>query len=191
VTATEAAEWAEVYVAEIRRTSDEDPGQRKHVMILAERGGDRRLPIWIGPAEATVLALTLESVETPRPFPYKLAAGLVEAAGSRIIEAKITRLLDSVFYARVVVQGPGGPQEVDARPSDAVNLAAACGVPIRLNSELFSAAATDDNAEEPSSYPVATADIAAETQQRMREAAQRRAQRSGPSHEGSAAPTGQ
>jgi len=187
VTATEAVEWVEVLVSEIRRTSDEDLLQRKHVMILAERGGDRRLPIWIGPAEATVLALVLESVETPRPFPYKLAAGLVEAAGSQITEVKITRLLDSVFYACVVVQGPGGPREVDARPSDAVNLAVASGAPIRLNSELFSAATVDDDAEEPSSYPVATADIAAETQQRMREAAQRHARRSGPQPGGSAA----
>jgi RNA polymerase sigma factor (sigma-70 family) len=180
VTATEAGEWVEVLVSEIRRTSDDDVRQRKHVMILAERGGDRRLPIWIGPAEAAVLALVLESVETPRPFPYKLAAGLVEAAGSQITEVKITRLLETVFYACVVVQGPGGPREVDARPSDAVNLAVASGAPIRLNSELFTAATADDDAQEPSSYPVATAGIAAETQQRMREAAQRRARRPGP-----------
>jgi RNA polymerase sigma factor (sigma-70 family) len=180
VTAMEAAEWVEVLVSEIRRTSDEDLRQRKHVMILAERGGDRRLPIWIGPAEAAVLALVLESVEMPRPFPYKLAAGLVEAAGSQITEVKITRLLESVFYACVVVQGPGGPREVDARPSDAVNLAVASGAPIRLNGELFSAAAADLDGEEPSSYPVATAGIAAETQQRMREAGQRRARGSGP-----------
>jgi bifunctional DNase/RNase len=103
----------------------------------------------------------------------------------------ITRLLDSVFYACVVVQGPGGPREVDARPSDAVNLAVASGAPIRLNSELFSAAVVHDDGEKPSSYPVATADIAAEIQQRMREAAQRRARRSGPQPEGSAAPADQ
>jgi uncharacterized protein len=181
VTATEeAAEWTEVVVSEIRRTSDKDLLQRKHVMVLAERGGDRRLPIWIGPAEATALALVLESVETPRPFSYKLAAGLVEAAGSQITEVKITRLLNSVFYACVVVQGPGGPREVDARPSDAVNLAVASGAPIRLNSELFSAAMVHDDGEEPSSYPVATADIAAEAQQLIREAAQRLAQRPAP-----------
>ena len=177
VTATEGVEWAEVVVSEIRRTSAEEPQQREHVMILAERDGDRSLPIWIGPAEAAALALVLESVETPRPFPYKLAAGLVEAAGSQITEVKITRLLESIFYARVVVQGPDGPQEVDARPSDAVNLAVVGGVPIRLNSELFSAATAADDPEEPSAYPVATADIAAEIQQRMREAAQRHGRR--------------
>ena len=185
VTATEETEWAEVVVSGIRRTSEEDLLQRKHAMVLAERGGDRRLPIWIGPAEATALALVLESVETPRPFVYKLAAGLVEAAGSQITEVKVTRLLDSVYYACVVVQGPGGQREVDARPSDAVNLAVASGAPIRLNSELFGAAVVHADAERPSAYPVATADIAAEAQQRIREAAQRRAQRSGPQSGGS------
>lgn len=181
----QAAQWAEVTVSEIRRTSEEDLLQRKHAMILSERGGDRRLPIWIGPAEATALALMLESVETPRPFSYKLAAGLVEAAGSQITEVKITRLLESVFYACVMVQGPGGSREVDARPSDAVNLAVASGAPIRLNSELFDAAVVHDDGEELTACPVATADIAAEARQRMRAAPQRRAQRSVPPSEGS------
>jgi RNA polymerase sigma factor (sigma-70 family) len=172
VTATDSTgsvEWTEVLVAEVRRTSDDDPTKRKNVMILAERGGDRTLPIWIGSAEATVLALMLESVETPRPFPYKLAAGLVDAAGSQITEVRITTLLDSIFYACVVVQGPGGPREVDARPSDAVNLAVVSGAPIRLNAELFSVRPPTGCSPVPSSLPVATADIAAEAQLRMRE----------------------
>jgi RNA polymerase sigma factor (sigma-70 family) len=168
-------EWVEVFVSEIRRNTDEDLRRRKHVMVLAERAGDRRLPIWIGPAEASVLALALESVETPRPFPYKLAVGLVEATGSQITEVKITQLLDAVYYATVVVQGPDGSREVDARPSDAVNLAMVSGAPIRLNGALFSADSAETHADKASSYPVATADIAAETQQRMREGAQRHA----------------
>jgi hypothetical protein len=177
MTTTEEAEWAEISVAEIRRTNGEDLLQRKHAMVLAERGGDRRLPIWIGPAEATALALVLESVETPRPFLYKLAAGLVDAAGSQITEVRITQLLDSIFYASVVVQGPDGPREVDARPSDAVTLAVTTGAPMRMNSALFGLAAAHDSDEE--WYPVATADMAAEAQQRMREAAARRSQRPG------------
>jgi RNA polymerase sigma factor (sigma-70 family) len=188
VTATgQAAEWVAVAVSEVRATSDEDILQRQYCMILAERGGDRWLPIWIGPAEATALALALESAEMPRPFTYKLAAGLVEAAGSRITEVKITRLLERVFYAVVVVQGPGGPREVDARPSDAVSLAVASGAPIRLDSALFSEAAALADGKNGPSCPLTTADIAAEVRQRTREAAQRRAQRSGPHSAGSVA----
>jgi uncharacterized protein len=155
-------DWTEVTVTEIRRTEDGSPADRKHIMILKERGGERWLPIWIGATEATWMALTLEAAEIPRPPTYKLAAGLIEAAGSRLTEVRVARLLDEVFYASVVVAGPGGPAEVDARPSDAVNLALTANAPIWLDSALFVALAPDMIADELASCPVATTAIAAE-----------------------------
>jgi hypothetical protein len=173
VTSTEAGEWTEVTVTKVLRGQRADREEPEFVMILAERDGDRTLHVWIGPAEAKMLAIALESVETPRPFSYKLAAGLVEAAGSRINEVRITRLTDSIFYATVEVESPAGPREVDARPSDAVNLAVATGAPIRVNTELFG---TADEGGDPVTlqFQGATADIAAEARQRMEEAAIRR-----------------
>jgi bifunctional DNase/RNase len=178
VTTTDAAEWIDATVAEIRRSQGEDPWQRTHIMMLRERGGERRLPMWIGPAEATALALILEAVEAPRPSTYKLAISLVEAVGARIEEVRITRLLDMVFYACVIVPGPGGPREVDARPSDAVILALATGVPIRVDGKLFDRMATAEHLKDSEPYPVATADIAAETQQRLRDQLRLREQES-------------
>ena len=166
---TQAAEWIDVSVSGIRMSQDEEEWQRAYVMVLAELGGDRELPIWIGPAEAIVMAMSLESAETPRPFTHKLAAGLVGAAGARLEEVKITRLAEEVFYALVVVDGPAGRQEVDARPSDAVNLALATGAPIRVETGLFAAALTEPRAGELASLPVATAKIAVEAQRRVRE----------------------
>ena len=163
MTTADAVHWADVSVAEIRGTEDEDTGRRKYVMTLQERGSGRRVPMWIGPAEATALALVLESVESLRPLTYKLAAGLVAAAGARVTEVRIT-LQAPVFHAAVLVQGPAGLREVDSRPSDAVNLALAVGAPIRLDSDLFS---LDHHLEEVSTYRVVTADLAAEAQQRM------------------------
>jgi hypothetical protein len=125
--------------------------------------------MWIGPAEATALALALESAEAPRPFTYKLAASLVDAAGSAISEVRITSLIAQVFYAAVIVHGPGGTREVDSRPSDAVNLALVTGAPIRIDSELFNLATPEQCASDLVSCPVATAEIAAEAQQRLRE----------------------
>jgi len=176
VTGTAETEWVEVTVTHVLRREHDDVERREHAMILTERDGDRRLPIWIGPAEATVLALALESVETPRPFPYRLAAGLVEAAGSRVTEVRITKLTDSVFYATVEVEGPAGRREVDARPSDAVNLAVVTGAPIRVHTGLFGAAAAPAAAapEREVRTWVRTAGIAADAKQRMRDAAVRR-----------------
>jgi RNA polymerase sigma factor (sigma-70 family) len=166
---TSAVEWVDASVIEIRRSAGEDPLERKYIMILAERDGDRRLPIWIGPAEAIALALALESAEAPRPFTYKLAASLVDAADSAISEVRITSLIAQVFYAAVLVRGPGGTREVDSRPSDAVNLALVTDAPIRIDSELLNLGTPADCAAELAASPVATAEIAAEVQQRNRE----------------------
>jgi RNA polymerase sigma factor (sigma-70 family) len=136
-TTTGRSAWAEVSVTDIRRSEDSDPLSRKHVIMLDERDGPRRLPIWVGPTEATVLALSLQAVETPRPLTYQLAAGLIAACGSGVSEVRITRLTGEVFYAVVVVDGPAGRQEVDARPSDAVNLALVTGAPILAGSALL------------------------------------------------------
>ena len=156
-----ASRWVDAKVAEIRLAPSEDDEQGHHIMIIVESDGERRLPIWIGPAEAAALAMTLESTETPRPLTYKLAAGLVSAAGGAITEVRITRLQPPLFYATVVVSGPSGTHEVDARPSDAVTLALTAEAPIRVDSELFVTGCVPDHVAEVEASPVVTADLAA------------------------------
>jgi len=166
---TSPVQWVDASVTEVRRSECEDLLARTYIMILAERGGDRHLPMWIGPTEASVLALVLESAEAPRPFTVKLTASLADATGSAICEVRITSLIAQVFYAAVIVNGPGGTREVDARPSDAVNLALVTGAPIRVDSELFNLATPEECASDLAACPVATAEIAAEVQQHIRE----------------------
>jgi RNA polymerase sigma factor (sigma-70 family) len=158
----DAPEWIDVSVAEVRRT--DDASHPKHLMLLRERGGHRRLAIWIGPAEATAMVISLESVEHPRPMAYSLTASLLAAAGSSVREIRITRLTPPIYYATVLVAGPDGLQEVDARPSDAVNLALVAGVPIRADSRLFGDVQAEHYADA-LSYPTGTAELAAEFRQ--------------------------
>jgi bifunctional DNase/RNase len=68
----------------------------------------------------------------------------------------------------VIVDAPDGPQEVDARPSDAVNLALVAGVPIRADRRLFSDVQTEPYADA-LSYPTGTAELAAEFRQLQQE----------------------
>jgi hypothetical protein len=74
-----------------------------------------------------------------------------------------------VFYASVLVDGPAGRRVVDSRPSDAVNLALAAGAPVKVEAGLLRAEQAAGRAGELASLPVATAEIAAEAQQRIRE----------------------
>jgi bifunctional DNase/RNase len=111
-------------VADVRRPTERP---ERHIVVLEEVGGERRLPIWIGTPEALSLVAALEEVELPRPGPYHFAQALLAAAGGALREVRISRLDDNVFYA-VAVLADGS--EVDARPSDALTLALVTGAPI-------------------------------------------------------------
>jgi len=108
------------------------------VIILQESDGpkdvdqSRGLFVWTGEVEADALARTLRKEETPRPLTYTLMVNLLHAGALRVREVQIHTLAAEVFYAAIVVEGPMGIQRVDARPSDAINLAAIVAAPISV-----------------------------------------------------------
>jgi uncharacterized protein len=113
-------------VAELRRTAPTETGVERHIVFLEDEGG-RRLPIWIGTAEATALAVILEDVQLPRPGVYQFAAALLKGAGSQLREVRVTELTDATFYAQAVLTDG---TSIDARPSDALTLALLANAPI-------------------------------------------------------------
>jgi bifunctional DNase/RNase len=115
------------------------------IVLLEERGGPRQLLIWIGGGEATAMALRLSGMGLPaRPLGSDLAAALVEALGGRLVEVRIDRLDEGTFYATVVVDGPQGQAEVDARPSDALNLALVVGATVRVDGGVLDRAIAEE-----------------------------------------------
>lgn len=135
-------------VVDVRRIEQPDEAPpRRHVVVLGEAAGSRRLPIWIGEPEATALALHLERIAMPRPLTYAFAAEVLRAAGGELREVRVDRLEGEVFYGTAVIAGPDGEQEIDARPSDALNLAVLLGAPIRVATDVLEACLTDPRHE--------------------------------------------
>jgi bifunctional DNase/RNase len=123
--------FVDMRVADVVKTPDMPDC---YIALLEERGGERRLLIWIAGSEAISLALRLAGMGRPaRPLGADLSAALVEALGGRLVEVRVDRLDGHAFYATVVLDGPRGAAEVDARPSDALNLALAAEVPVRAD----------------------------------------------------------
>ncbi len=158
--------WVDAEVIDVcRADGPDDPLRRPHIVVLGERNGTRRLPMYTGSAEAVALACSLDATEMPRPMVYQLAANLLIAAGSRLTEVRVTRLAEGIFYAVVVLEGPGGVVEVDARPSDALNLAVVCGAPVRVDAAVLGDPEVDAHLEW-EQYPARMLDLAAEERQR-------------------------
>jgi RNA polymerase sigma factor (sigma-70 family) len=144
MTSDVASSFVEMRIAGVwQKRMDEVEGRAwtSSVVVLEDVEDERQLPIWIGYAEGLAMAGLLEKVEPPRPLTYTFIASLLQAAGARLQEVRITRLAGDMYFATAVIQGPAGAQSVDARPSDALNLALAAGAPV------FAARSVLDTAE--------------------------------------------
>jgi RNA polymerase sigma factor (sigma-70 family) len=136
-----ADELVPMRVADVRRVPGGAEAPFDHwVVVLEQIDGDRRVMIWVGRPEATALALALENAETPRPMSYKFMASLLGAVGGRLREVRIDRLGEGTFYATAVVEAAAGTAEVDARPSDALNLAQITGAPVKVAADVITRA---------------------------------------------------
>jgi RNA polymerase sigma factor (sigma-70 family) len=143
----EEAEMTQSGLVEVR-VVDVLRDEAKNVVVLEEVDGGRWLTVWIGPYEADFLAVHLEDLEMVRPLTYAFAARLLEAAGGRLEEVRISRLVEETYYAEVVVAAPGGAtRTVDARPSDALNLAVLLGRPVKVAREVLDAVGRTERAE--------------------------------------------
>lgn len=116
-------------ITDVRRT----PAGR-HVVLLATE--DHEVPIWIAAHDAEALAAGLHDVEHPRPNAHALALALVRACGRAAERVRITRLDAAIFYAEVVLDDGTA---VDARPSDALVLAVAAGIPVEIDTAVLEA----------------------------------------------------
>ena len=64
----------------------------RHVVILKEAARDRYLPIWIGPWEASAIAMKLQGLTPERPLTHDLFATTLEELGARIDRVVISEL---------------------------------------------------------------------------------------------------
>jgi bifunctional DNase/RNase len=131
------AEMVAVTITGVSRGTEDGPQRRERFFIeLAATAEDdaRRLLIGVGDAEATALGFSLQGHEFPRPMTYQFMASLVAAAGSAVRSVRVTGLREGIFYAQVMLRGGA---TVDARPSDALNLAAITGSPVFVAADLL------------------------------------------------------
>lgn len=128
----------------------------RHVLLLKEVGAGRILPIWIGPWEASAIAMRLQGVTPERPLTHDLLGSVIAELGGRVERIVIVSLADETFHARLEIASADARHDIDARPSDAVALAVRLEAPIFASPDVLDRAAKlidleadDDEDEEP------------------------------------------
>jgi uncharacterized protein len=96
---------------------------QSRVVVLREKLGERRLPIWIGQFEAEAIAMSLQEVEAARPMTHDLLKNILGGLGVVLERVEIFDLQEDVFYSRLILRNGEQRIEIDSRPSDGIALA--------------------------------------------------------------------
>lgn len=109
-----------------------------YAVILEEVGGDRRIPIVIGFAEAQAIECKLQQVNTPRPLTHDLMKSILDNFNLKLSAVEIYKLPNGVFAANLIVEGPDGDfRMIDSRSSDALALAIRADAPIYTSADVL------------------------------------------------------
>ena len=118
-----------------------DPISGAAALVLREHDAPNRLlPIIVGQADASSIAIAASGTRLPRPMTHDLMASMVDALDGHLDSVEVTELTDGAFLANLTLSGPAGQRRIDTRPSDAIALA------VRLQAPLFVSEAVLDEA---------------------------------------------
>lgn len=120
------------------------------VVILQELKGERVLPIWIGPGEASAIAMQLADMQFARPLTHDLLVSVLKGLGGAVQKVLITRVEQSTYFAELIVQRDGEVFSLDARPSDSIAVALRVDARIYAHDSLLEPATVEISDEEPS-----------------------------------------
>ncbi len=117
---------------DIERLEPSSSNKSTYVLLLREIGGDRKLPIVIGPCNAGSIAIYLESNSNPeRPLTHDIIKSITNNFNITISRVVIHTLTEGVFHASFFCFMDGDEEiEIDARTSDAIAIAIRMGCPI-------------------------------------------------------------
>ncbi len=120
-----------------------DPATNTPVVLLREIDGDRLLPILIGPAEASAIAMELQGIRPQRPLTHDLVKRVIVGLGGELRRVIIGDLRDDTYFAELELHRGDEVVRVDARPSDSIAVA------LRLQAPIFLAEALLDRHPQP------------------------------------------
>jgi bifunctional DNase/RNase len=125
----------EVTVADVveRRWQDE----QSYIVVLLDSTEHRMLIIYIGLCEGQSIAMRLLDRRTARPLTYTLMNNILKALETEVKEVRVETLKENIYYATVTLCRGDTLHEVDARPSDAINLALCTDSPIFVSKEVM------------------------------------------------------
>ncbi|UCF99844.1 MAG: bifunctional nuclease family protein [Spirochaetaceae bacterium] len=114
---------------------------RMPVAVLSDAMGQRVLPVWIGPSEASSIIVELEEIKSPRPLAHDILAKYFHRHGFTMDALEIYGQSGEFGYnARIKYHRRLRHFDMEVRPSDGLALAVRLKAPLLAEEHLLSSA---------------------------------------------------
>ncbi|XP_009396078.2 bifunctional nuclease 2 [Musa acuminata AAA Group] len=109
------------------------------IVLKMEDGSDLLLPIIVLEMPSVLLMAAIRNVQIARPTVYQVIKEMIEKMGYVVQLVRVTKRVNEAYFAQLYLAKVGNEKETisfDLRPSDAINMAVRCKVPIQVNRNL-------------------------------------------------------
>ncbi|BDA46041.1 probable bifunctional nuclease 1 [Coccomyxa sp. Obi] len=131
------AEYVEAKVEIVRHTKEFG-----HIIFLRLLDSKNQyLPVYIGDSESNALEMQLQHKQSARPMTHDFMKLALDTLGFRVTKVCVTSLVGNTYLARVHLSPSGRDAsarevDIDARPSDAINLAVRYNAPMYVSKQV-------------------------------------------------------
>ncbi|XP_008811088.1 bifunctional nuclease 2-like isoform X2 [Phoenix dactylifera] len=109
------------------------------IVLKMEDGSGLLLPIIVLEMPSVLLMAAVRNVHIARPTIYQVVKEMIEKMGYVVQLVRVTKRVNEAYFAQLYLAKVGNEKEsisFDLRPSDAINMAVRCKVPIQVNRHL-------------------------------------------------------
>ncbi|KAK7280686.1 hypothetical protein RJT34_25753 [Clitoria ternatea] len=109
------------------------------IVLKMEDGTGLLFPIIVLDMPSALLIAAIRNVPIARPTLYQVVKEMIDKMGYEVRLVRVTRRVHEAYFAQLYLTKVGNEQECvsfDLRPSDAINIAVRCKVPIQVNKYL-------------------------------------------------------
>lgn len=109
------------------------------IVLKMEDGTGLLLPIIVLEMPSVLLMAAIRNVQIARPTMYQVVQEMIDKMGYTVKVVRVTKRVHEAYFAQLYLSKLGDETETisfDLRPSDAINIAVRCKVPIQVNKYL-------------------------------------------------------
>ena len=108
-----------------------------YVIVLAEKKGNRKLPLIIKPSDAQRIAIEIEGIKPPRPLTHDLFKSINDSYGIDIQEVYIYAILEGIFYTKLVTSNGIEEVEIECTAGDGIAISIVFDCPLYVSKEVL------------------------------------------------------